>query len=162
MISAIVAMDRNRVIGYQGNMPWHFPADLQHFKQITMGHPIVMGRNTYESVGKPLPGRDNIVITRSGVEAPSSVIIVHDIPEALKKVDNATEAFVIGGQQIFEQMMPYVQRVYLTLIDHEFPGDTYFPELAESEWETVDSETHQPDEKNNYAYAFLILERKKR
>jgi dihydrofolate reductase len=161
MLSAIVAMDRNRVIGYHNQMPWSLPADLQHFKEITMGHPIIMGRNTYESVGRVLPGRDNIVVTSRPFEGPENLIVVDSITAALDKVSTASEAFIIGGQQIFEQVMPYVQRVYLTIIDQSFSGDTYFPELSEGEWETVDTETHEADEKNQYNYAFLILERKK-
>lgn len=159
MICAIVAMDRNRVIGYHNAMPWHLSADLKYFKATTMGHPIIMGRNTYESLGKPLPGRKNIVITRRPLEAPEEVIRVASIEEALKAAQNDGEIFIIGGQQIFEQTLNRIDKIYITRIEHEFTGDRYFPELNEQEWKVINSESHLPDEKNAYAYTFLLMER---
>lgn len=158
-LSAIVAMDKNRVIGYQNQMPWHLPADLQHFKRITLGHPIIMGCNTYDSLGKPLPGRLNIVITRRELIAPEEVKVVNSLEAALNLVRDVPEVFIIGGQQIFQQSLALVQRLYLTQIEHEFPGDTFFPLLEEKEWSTVNVDVHHVDEKNSYAYTFLTLER---
>jgi len=158
-LSAIVAMDRNCVIGYKNQMPWHLPADLKHFKTITMGHPIIMGRNTYDSIGKPLPGRLNIVITRRPLTAPPEVKVVDSLPETLDLVKEVPEAFIIGGQQIFHLTLPHVQRYYLTLINHEFEGDTWFPELPKDEWHMVSEEDHAPDEKNIYPYKFVVYER---
>jgi dihydrofolate reductase len=159
MLSAIVAMDRNRVIGFQNQMPWHLPADLKHFKNITMGHPIIMGRNTYDSLGKPLPGRNNIVITRRPLVAPAEILQVANVTDALKAAEQTDEIFIIGGQQIFEQTLEQVQRIYLTRIEHEFSGDRYFPELNEQTWKVISSENHAPDERNVYPYTFLIMER---
>jgi dihydrofolate reductase len=161
ILSAIVAMDRNRVIGYQNQMPWHLSADLKHFKNTTMGHPIIMGRNTYEAIGKPLPGRLNIVITRRPLEAPAEVAVVNSLEAALALVKDEPEAFITGGQQIFQQSMSLVQRLYLTKIEHEFAGDTFFPELDENAWQIVNTDAHKADEKNHYDYTFLVLERKK-
>lgn len=161
MLSAIVAMDSNRVIGYQNQMPWHLPADLKHFKTITMGHSIIMGRNTYDSLGKPLPGRKNIVITRRELLAPAEVVIVSSVQAALQEVSSEQEAFIIGGQNIFLQTLDRVQRIYLTRIEHTFNGDRFFPELNHNEWQISCEEKHMPDERNIYPYTFLMLERKK-
>ena len=118
-----------------------------------------MGRNTYDSIGKPLPGRLNIVITRRPLDAPAEVKIVNSLDAAVDLVQDLPEAFIIGGQQIFHLALSHVQRYYLTLIDHEFEGDTWFPELAKDEWRTVSEEAHTPDEKNVYAYKFVVLAR---
>lgn len=159
LLSAIVAMDRNRVIGYQNQLPWHLSADLKHFKNITMGHPIIMGRNTYESIGKPLPGRQNIVITRRPLQAPDEVCVVDSLEAALAKVQHEPEAFITGGQQIFQQSLPIIQKLYLTQIEHEFLGDTFFPPINSKEWQITKSEPHAADEKNPYDYTFLVFER---
>lgn len=160
-ISLIAAIDKNGVIGKDGKeLPWYLPADLKRFKNITMGKPIIMGRKTYESIGKPLPGRTNIIITRKeNYEAPGC-LVVHSPEEALQAAGEAPEIMVIGGAEIFAQFMPRASRLYLTLIDRAFEGNVYFPKWDAAEWREVSRETHEPDEKNFYAYTFIVLERK--
>lgn len=158
MVSLIVAMAKNRVIGKDNQLPWHLPADLKHFKTITMGKPIIMGRKTYDSIGRPLPGRRNIVITRQTDLTIAGCDVVNSLQAALALVDDA-EVMVIGGTEIFKQALPLAKRLYLTEIDAEFEGDAYFPELDHSQWEVVEREEHQPDETNIYKYEFLILQR---
>jgi dihydrofolate reductase len=160
LLSAIAAMDKNRVIGRNNQLPWHLPADLAHFKAITTGHPILMGRKTHESIGRPLPNRHNIVLTRNlGYEA-AGVTVVHSLDEAMAACPSDDEIFIIGGADLYHLALPRVQRLYLTLIDHAFTGDTYFPDWVPSEWQEVSRETHQPDEKNAYGYTFVTLNRK--
>ena len=157
-ISAVVAMSENRVIGKDNQLPWHLPADLQHFKKITMGKPIIMGRKTFESIGKPLPGRNNIIITRDKNFKAQSCIVVHSIEEAISSVKDNNEIFIIGGAELFKQTLPNIQRLYLTIIHHVFDGDTYFPEINSSEWREVEREFHAPDANNIYSYSFVTLE----
>jgi len=160
-ISLVVAMDENRVIGAHGTLPWRLPADLKHFKRVTMGHPIVMGRRTWESIGRALPGRTNIVVTRqAGFGAPGAVVV--DSLEAAKAraaEEDCEELMIIGGATLYEQAMPETSRIYLTEIHAEFEGDTYFPELNEDEWACVSREDREKDDKNPYDYSFLVLER---
>ena len=141
IISIIAAMSLNRAIGYKGKIPWHIPGEQQRFKQITWGHTIIMGRKTYESIGKPLPGRTNIVITRhKKYKAPGS-IVVHSLEPALKNCPpNETETFIIGGEQIFRLALPLVQRIYLTTIQQEIAGDAFFPEFALKEFKVIKTE----------------------
>ncbi|KAA3629588.1 MAG: type 3 dihydrofolate reductase [Proteobacteria bacterium] len=158
-LSLIAAMSRGRVIGHDNQLPWHLPADLQHFKTITMGKPILMGRLTYESIGKPLPGRRNIVITRdAGYTAPGCEV-VHSIESALAAVADVEEAMVIGGASFYAQLLPQADRLYLTFIDAEFQGDAWFPQWSASEWREVERDDHAPDERNPCPYAFVVLER---
>jgi dihydrofolate reductase len=135
MISLIVAHDRNRVIGYQNGMPWHLPGDLQYFKATTMGKPVVMGRKTFESIGRPLPGRRNIVITRNASYQVEGIEVVGSLDEALSLVSDVPEVMIIGGNQIFTQSLPLADRLYITLIDETFEGDTYFPSY--DDWKKV-------------------------
>ncbi|GGG13955.1 dihydrofolate reductase [Lysinibacillus alkalisoli] len=127
MISLIVAHDNNRVIGHQNKMPWHLPGDLQYFKKQTLGKPVIMGRKTFESIGKPLPERRNIVITRDKFYDAEGVALASSLEEALKLAGNVDEIMVIGGEQIFTQALPLAERIYVTKINHEFEGDTHFP-----------------------------------
>ncbi|WJW75894.1 type 3 dihydrofolate reductase [Thiohalobacter sp. IOR34] len=158
ILSLILAMDRNRVIGKDNALPWHLPADLQYFKRMTMGKPILMGRKTHESIGRPLPGRQNIVISSNpAFEAPGCTV-VHSLDEALEAAGGAGEIMVIGGTRLFEQVLDRADRIYLTLIDHAFEGDTWFPEL-DAGWVEVSREDHAPDEKNPWPYSFILLER---
>jgi dihydrofolate reductase len=159
--SIIVAMDRRRAIGRDNGLPWHLPGDLKFFKRTTMGHPLIMGRKTYDSVGKPLPGRTNIVITRRDDYAPDGVIITRSLDEALDIAaqHDREEIFVGGGSEIFAQALDRVDRMYVTRIDHEFDGDTFFPEVDWSEWRLISREEHEPDEKNRWGYAFEVWER---
>lgn len=162
MISFVVAMDQNRVIGFNNDMPWHLPNDLRHFKNITTGHTIVMGRKTFDSIGRVLPNRKHIVLTRSEQSFPEEVEVVRNTDEILQyaKDHEAEEIFIIGGGELFKQMMPYVDKMYITLIEESFEGDVFFPEFDESEWELIEKEKGEKDERNPYNYYFLTYERK--
>lgn len=128
MLSIIAAIAKNGVIGNQGKLPWHLPEDLKHFKETTLGHPIVMGRKTFESIGKPLPGRENIVLTRDQTFQGKGVTVIHSLADAIENHPDE-EIFVIGGAEIYQLALPLADKLYLTLIDQEFPGDTYFPAI---------------------------------
>jgi len=161
MISFIVAMDESRVIGKDNQLPWHLPEDLKFFKRTTMGHAIAMGRKTHESIGRALPGRENIVITRQLDYKSHDVTVFYSIEEFVKYCGNQNdEIFVIGGAEIFKETFEYADRLYITHIEEEFEGDTYFPEFNEREWELVSSEKGIKDEKNPYKYEFRIYDRK--
>lgn len=160
-ISLIAAMADNRVIGIDNTLPWHLPADLRHFKKITMGKPILMGRKTYESIGKPLPGRTNIIVTTDrGYQAPGC-IVVHSIDEALGATQESEEVMVIGGASFYEQLLPRADRLYLTLIHADFAGDAYFPDIDPTQWREIGRTDGEPDETNPYRYSFVVLERKR-
>ncbi len=161
LISAIVAMSENRVIGRNNQLPWHLPADLKHFKMITTGHAIIMGRKTFDSIGKPLPNRTNIIITRNRSFTASGCIITTSIDEAIQKAvdESSKEIFIIGGTDIFIQSMPYISRLYLTIVHDSFEGDVFFPELNMNEWKEIESILHKADHENKYSYSFLTLER---
>jgi dihydrofolate reductase len=160
MISFIVAMDKNRLIGKGNQLPWHLPEDLKFFKRVTMGHPIIMGRKTHESIGKPLPGRENIIITRDRGYSKEGCTIIHS-PSEISQFDEKgeEELFVIGGAEIFKEVFPIADRLYVTLIDHEFAGDTYFPEFNENDWQLVSTEKGIKDEKNSFDYSFVVYDR---
>jgi dihydrofolate reductase len=159
-ISAIFAMSENRVIGKDNQLPWHLPADLRHFKEITMGKPILLGRKTYESIGRPLPGRCNIVMTRDTQFQAPGCLTVHCIEMALSAAGYSDEIMVIGGAVLYHHLLPRTQRLYMTVIHHEFEGDTYFPTLNMSEWEETSHVNHDADEDNKYSYSFITLDRK--
>ena len=156
MISLIVAHDNNRVIGYENDMPWHLPGDLQYFKEQTMGKPMIMGRKTFESIGRPLPGRRNIVITRNRDYKAEGIEVVYSLDEALQLAQDAEEIMIIGGQQIFTESLPIADRLYITLIDHEFVGDTYFP--AYEGWKLV-SAKDRIQAPEGYTFQYCIYER---
>jgi dihydrofolate reductase len=156
MISLIVAHDRNRVIGYENGMPWHLPSELQYFKKMTMGKPIIMGRKTFESIGRPLPGRRNIVITRNTDYSADGIEVVGSLDEALQLVKDVPEIMIIGGAQIFEQAMTIADRLYITLINHEFKGDTYFPQYEE--WQLTSSSELIPTDEG-YTFQYCIFEK---
>jgi len=161
MISFIVAMDQNRVIGKDNQLPWHLPADLKFFKKVTVGHPIAMGRKTHESIGKPLPGRKNIIVTRNLDYQSEGCTVIHSVEELMQYVKQKDkEVFVIGGAQLFNQLFPVADRLYITEIEFEFEGDTYFPEFTDSEWTLTTREQGVKDEKNPYDYSFNIYDRK--
>lgn len=153
-LSLIVAIDENNGMGKENNLPWHLPADLKHFKTLTTGHPIIMGRKTYDSIGKPLPNRRNIVITRQNINI-EGVEVVQSLDEAIGICNSEEEVFVIGGAQIFELTLDRADILYLTLIHHNFDADTFFPELDPDSWKQEESILHEPDEKNNYSYTFI-------
>ena len=154
-LSLIVAMAKNRVIGINNTLPWHLPADLKHFKALTMGHHIVMGRKTYESIGKPLPGRTSVVVTRNADYSAPGVTVVDSLAAAIKACANDEEIFVIGGAEIFRQAIHIAQRIYLTEIDADIAGDTYFTELDQKEWHEINRTRYDPDERNKYPYHFV-------
>lgn len=158
-ISIIVAMSRNRVIGKGDAMPWHLPAELRHFKQVTMGKPIIMGRKTFESIGRVLPGRRNIIITRDPQYEFEDAIIVHSIDEALKAAGNTAEVMIVGGGHLYRQMIKDAECLYLTIVETDIEGDVFFPLIAEKEWRTTQELRRAPDEKNQFAMRFMILER---
>ncbi len=160
MISLLVAMDQHRLIGKDNQLPWHLPQDLAYFKKVTMGHKIIMGRKTFESIGRPLPGRENIIVTRDMTYTQPGCTILHSIEEIIALSSRSNEeVFVIGGAEIFKEILPVSDRLYITEIDHEFEGDTYFPERKHSEWIKVSAERGIMDEKNPYDYQFVIYEK---
>jgi dihydrofolate reductase len=160
-LSAIVAMAENRVIGRNNQMPWHLPADLKHFKAITSGHPVLMGRKTFASIGKPLPNRTNIILTRDKQFSAQDCLTVSHPEAALSMATelDQEEIFVIGGAEIYRELLPHVQRLYLTIIHHQFEGDAFFPELNMSDWHEVSRERHSADDKNPFDYSFIVMER---
>ena len=160
MISLIVAASTNNVIGANGDLPWRLSDDLKRFKATTMGKPIIMGRLTWESIGRPLPGRQNIVITRQPGYSAEGCDVVASVDEALEAAGAVPEVMVIGGGDIYRQLLPRASRIYLTRVDAEIDGDTFFPELDESNWEIVASEAHEADEKNAHAFTFMMLQRR--
>ena len=162
LISIIAAIDRNRLIGVENRLPWRLPADLRHFKRVTMGKPILIGRKTYESIGRPLPGRHNIVVTRDRDFSVEGCTVVSSIERTLAAAGPYPELVVIGGASFYGQLMPVAQRIYLTLIDAEFEGDTFFPVYQPTEWKEVSRDDFQPDEENPYPYSFVVLERVRR
>ena len=161
IISMIAAMDNNRLIGNSNQLPWHLPADFAHFKAVTMGKPIIMGRKTYESIGKPLPGRINIVLSRNPGITYEGVECVTSFDDAIALVPDVDEVMVIGGSTIYEMLLPRVDRLYLTYVDGEFKGDAWFPYFDQSEWLEKDVVTRASDEKNSYNCRFVTLERNK-
>ena len=137
-VSLIVAMDRQRVIGHEGRLPWHIPEDLKRFKVLTMGHSIIMGRKTHESIGRLLPGRRSVIVTRQPDYAVPGAHVVHSMQEALAACAGDEEVFVIGGGEIYREALPMADRIYLTEVEGNYRGDALFPELAVSEWRTTD------------------------
>ncbi len=159
IISLISAMGRNRVIGINNTLPWRLPADLMHFKQITLGKPVLMGRKTHESIGKPLPGRINIILSSDHHYQAPGCMVVHSIEAALAAADGHAEVMVIGGASFYQQLLPRADRLHLTLIDEDFNGDAWFPEIQDSQWQEVARVDHGPDDANPYHYRFLTLQR---
>lgn len=157
-LSIITAFDINRVIGFKNQLPWSLPADLLRFKRITWGKPIIMGRNTYESIGKPLPGRTNIILSHQEKVYPGCVVF-HSFEQAIETLLDEKEIFIIGGANLYEQTLSKVDRLYLTIINHEFRGDTYFPKLNFEEWEVIEQEECIPDNQNKFSYVFQTLKR---
>ena len=161
IISMIAAMANNRVIGLDNKMPWHLPADLQFFKRITLGKPIIMGRKTFLSIGRPLPGRLNIVLSRDKGLDIAGVTCVQTLQQALALVKNEPEVMIIGGATIYEKFLSEANRLYLTFIDLDVTGDTYFPDyMKEADWHEAEREMHIADDKNSYNYQFVTLNRR--
>jgi len=161
----IWAMSRNRTIGRTNALPWHLPEDMKYFKRVTMGKPIIMGRKTWESIGRPLPGRTNIVITRDPTYIAEGVKIVRTLDEAISLaqsialIDGADEAVVIGGAQIYALALPLAQRLYMTQVHAEVEGDAFFPQFDLTQWEELGREDFSASGQNPYDYSFVVLER---
>ncbi len=154
----IAAMANNRVIGLDNKMPWHLPADLQHFKKVTTGKPVIMGRKTFESIGRPLPGRRNIIITRNSEYTAEGIEVVTTPEAALELVYAVEEVMIIGGGNIYEQFLPKAERLYLTFIDLDIKGDTQFPDYNKvANWDVREEQENLPDEKNKSSYNFVTL-----
>ena len=158
-LSLIVAMERSGVIGRDGDLPWHLSADLRRFKQLTMGHHIIMGRKTFDSIGRLLPGRTSVVVTRQSDFAAPGAVVTHSLPDAVAAASNDDEAFIIGGAEIYQQALDIVDRIYLTEVDAEVAGDARFPDFDRSEWTVADRTEHPADERNDHPHTFTVLER---
>ncbi len=162
MISLIAALSRNKVIGRDNQLPWKLPADMQHFRRLTLGKPVLMGRRTFESIGGALPGRSNIVVSRNAAwEAPGS-LTVHSLAEGIKQARGHRELMIIGGATIFAAALPLADRMYLTIIHQDISGDTRFVEFDAQDWDEIERSDHAPDEANPYPYSFITLQRKAR
>jgi dihydrofolate reductase len=158
-VALVVAMADNGVIGRGGTLPWHLPDDLKHFKTLTLGKPLLMGRRTFESIGKPLPGRRNLVLTRGGAPLPEGVEAVASIDAARALVSDAAELCVIGGTAVFAEVLPVAQRIYLTCVHAEVTGDVYFPPWQAAAWRELERVEHPADARHAYAMSFVTLER---
>jgi dihydrofolate reductase len=158
-LSLIAAMARNRVIGADNRIPWHLPNELKLFKSLTMGHHIVMGRRTYESIGRLLPGRTSVIVTRQPEYDVPGAIVVHSLKEALSAAAGDSETFVIGGAELFRETLPIADRIYLTVVDAEPEGDTLMPAFDARDWQESDSRSFMPDQKHAYGYRFAVLDR---
>ncbi|RZJ64868.1 MAG: dihydrofolate reductase [Flavobacterium sp.] len=158
-LGLVVAISENNAIGKDNQLLWHLPADLKHFKEITSGHTIIMGRKTYDSIGRPLPNRRNIVITRSTDLQIPNVEVVNSLDSAISLCEGENEVFIIGGAEIYKHAIQFTDRIYLTTVHQTYEADVYFPELNKNEWKEISSEFHPADEKNSVAYTFSTLER---
>ena len=159
MISMIVAMADNRAIGKDNQLLWHLPDDFKHFKAVTMAKPILMGRKTYQSIGKPLPGRQNIVISKDQTFAADGVTVVNSIEAALDEVKTDGEVMVIGGASFYQQMLPLAEKLYVTHVHQSFDADTFFPKIDAEQWRVVDSVEHTADEKHAYRFTFITYQK---
>lgn len=160
-LSIIVAVAENGVIGHNNQLIWHLPEDLKMFKRLTSGHPIIMGRKTFESIGKPLPNRTSIIITKNPEFQIEGCITVHSLEAAIEAANEIeeNEAFIIGGAEIYRLALPFADKIYLTEVNHTFVGDTFFPEIDKEIWEEVNRTDHDIDEKHLYKYSFVELEK---
>ena len=162
-LAIIVAVAENNVIGKDNQLIWHLPADLKHFKTLTMGHPMIMGRKTFDSIGKALPGRTSIIITRQPNYTAEGCLMVHSLEQAITEAGKlgSGEVFVVGGAEIYQQSIPVSDKIYLTEIHHSFDGDTFFPKIDSSVWQELKRESFPADEKNAFAFDFVELEKRK-
>lgn len=161
LLSLIAAMAKDRVIGKDNAMPWHLPADLRHFKAVTLGKPVVMGRRTFESIGRPLPGRRNVVVSRNAQWLAEGVEVAASLDAALALLADCDEVMIIGGGQLYAEALPRADRLYLTYIDAQLSGDTHFPDYMPLGWQELERTRHPADEKNAYACEFVTLSRQR-
>jgi dihydrofolate reductase len=160
LVSLLVAAAENGVIGRDNALPWHLSDDLRHFKSLTLGKPMLMGRRTFASIGKPLPGRTSLVLSRShDWTPPPGVILVHSLEEALERAGPAAELVVIGGAEVYRLALPRAQRIYLTRVHAEVAGDTFFPRIDETAWRETERQFHAADSRHDHAFSFIVLER---
>ena len=159
-ISIIAAIASNRVIGQNGRLPWYLPDDLKRFKSLTMGHHLLMGRKTYQSIGRPLPGRVTIVLSRQDLKLPEGVLLAHSLAESLRPVPEDRRLFVVGGAEVYKECLPFAHRLYLTMVQADFQGDVLFPEYNSLDWDLVEKEDHPVDDRHSVAFSFQIFERK--
>ena len=161
-LTIIVAMSENRVIGREGDLPWHLPEDLKRFKRLTSGHHVIMGRKTFETLGRPLPNRTNIVITRRVGFAPDAdVLIAHSLEEALSQAGPDSEPFILGGGEIYALALPLAERLEITVVHATIEGDTYFPDYDVSEWTLVSDDRHEADESHEHPFSFRTYQRER-
>jgi dihydrofolate reductase len=161
-ISILVAVAKNRVIGINNTLPWHLPADLKHFKALTMGHHIIMGRKTYESIGRPLPGRTTVIVTRNAALKVAGCLVAHSLQEAIELCGNNEKVFIVGGAELYAQALPLADTMYITEIQQEVQGDAYFPEFNRDEWQEVAREVHSQETPQPLAYHFVRYQRRQR
>jgi len=159
IISAVVAIAENNAIGKNNQLLWHLPNDLKHFRQITSGHTVIMGRKTYDSVGRPLPNRRNIIITRQKIAIPGCEV-VGSVNEAIALCAGEDEVFIVGGAEIYKLAMPKTDRIYLTIVHQAFEADAYFPQIDDKQWVETQREDHGTDEKHSIPYSFITLQRR--
>jgi dihydrofolate reductase len=160
LVSLIVAMAQNGVIGRDNALPWRLPEDLKRFKAFTLGKTLLMGRKTFESIGRPLPGRSNLVLTRDTGWQAEGVVVVHSVEQALARTGPGSELVAIGGAEIYRLVLPFARRIYLTHVHADVPGDTYFPEFDPTQWADVECHPHPADELHAYPMTFVTLERR--
>ncbi len=158
-LSLVVAMDKNRVIGIDGGLPWHLSSDLKYFRDITMGKPIIMGRKTHESIGRPLPGRRNIVVTRNKSFEAEGCDVVTSLDAALELIADEPEAMMIGGASLYLDTLPVADQLYMTEVHAEVQGDTWFPEIDPEQWQELSRTSFLANEKNDHDYSFVVYER---
>lgn len=158
-LALIVAMDKNGLIGRDNDLPWRLSADLQYFRKTTMGKPIVMGRKTHESIGRPLPGRQNIVLTTQPDYQAQGCDIVHSVAQVETLCQQADEVMIMGGSSLYDLFLPYADILYLTRVHVELQGDTWFPAWSENDWQLSQREDHQADDKNEFDYSFITYQR---
>lgn len=159
-LSIIVATDKQGLIGKDNDLPWRLSADLGYFKTVTMGKPLIMGRRTHESIGRPLPGRKNIILTTDRSYQAKGCTVCQTVEQALDECGGAQEAMVMGGASLYEQFLNQADKLYLTLVDAELEGDTWFPSWDEADWRLISRQDHQPDDNNDYPYSFIVYQRK--
>lgn len=158
-ISIVVAMSSNAVIGRNGDLPWHLSADLKHFKSITMGKPVVMGRKTHESIGRPLPGRENIILTRDNNYKAEGCTIINNLNGISSRFSAAEEIMIVGGSQLYAETLAAAKKLFITEVHAELAGDTYFPDFDRGQWREIERQDCKADEKNDFDYSFVVLER---